>query len=483
MRAYEDLSGGQGRQIFYRAERFHARDVFGPSRPSLELAGQDHELRDFSMTGLSALGAVPPVSGQGTAPVPIRLQLDGAVLYEGIARVLRQENGPFGNTVAVQFEDGYLDVRRVLTRHHAALLRREIARTEAHELALVPPEYRQLCSETLFRLRQYRTVADRFERRIAEEFGGVVDGEMQDFIQECEERIIADWRSVWARADAMVRPLRDQPQALAAVKHFTENVLTPELMGGAIWKRSYEKPLGYPGDFQIMNYVYNWAKLGNTIYDRLLHRIGLDVAECIATRMVMVQRAIAEVAAAHPDRETRITSLGSGPACEVINTLKLPRLPGRITFTLVDQDHQALTHAYETAHPEIVRSGGRASVQCLHTTFSRLLKAGELFGSLAPQHLIYTVGLIDYLTERRARTFVTSLYEQLAPGGLLIVGNMKDTPMSNFWPMEVLTDWSIIYRTEAEMRDLTIEIPAAASIEIVDDRTGRVTMAYIRKPS
>ena len=46
---------------------------------------------------------------------------------------------------------------------------------------------------------------------------------------------------------------------------------------------------------------------------------------------------------------------------------------------------------------------------------------------LPPQDLIYSVGLIDYLSERRAAGLVRKLFELLIPGGLLIVGNMNET--------------------------------------------------------
>jgi hypothetical protein len=67
----------------------------------------------------------------------------------------------------------------------------------------------------------------------------------------------------------------DTPDVLRATKLFTEQVLTPEFMGGPIWNRSYRKPFGYPGDFQMMNYVYEWLPRGATVYEKLLHRLGL----------------------------------------------------------------------------------------------------------------------------------------------------------------------------------------------------------------
>ena len=45
------------------------------------------------------------------------------------------------------------------------------------------------------------------------------------------------------------------------------------------------------------------------------------------------------------------------------------------------------------------------------------------------------------------------MYERLAPGGLLVIGNMKaGTDM--IWPLEFIEDWSLNYRTPEEMRAL-----------------------------
>ena len=230
-----------------------------------------------------------------------------------------------------------------------------------------------------------------------------------------------------------------------------------------------------------MNQVYAWREEGATLFERLLHRLGLEVAECIATRMVMMRQTIAALCSSRGDRVTHVANIGCGPAREVVDFLKLPALPGTINFTLLDQDHAALSQAYQETYAEVVRHKGRASVNFLHTSFSQLLKAGELFGKLPPQDLIYSMGLVDYLAPKRAKTLIASLYDRLAPDGTLIVANMFTTGTGNLWPMEFLCDWSIIYRSEAEMRDLAADL-SPASIETATDSTGRVCFITLRKP-
>ena len=77
--------------------------------------------------------------------------------------------------------------------------------------------------------------------------------------------------------------------------------------------------------------------------------------------------------------------------------------------------------------------------------------ARQRAASLPPQDLIYSVGPAR-LSHRPSRaSLVQRLYDLLAPGGLLIIGNMNEMPLSNLWPMEFIADWTLQYRNEAEM--------------------------------
>jgi hypothetical protein len=148
---------------------------------------------------------------------------------------------------------------------------------------------------------------------------------------------------------------------LEATKAFTEVVLTPEMRLGAIWDRSYGKPLGYPGDYEVMNQVYDWQRCGTTVYQMLMHRLGLDVAECIKTRMEVVRDHIARLVQEKGQaRAARIMSLGSGPAREIELYLAGTSLKNRrVEFTLIDQEQAALSYAVEKTYPAGAHQGDR----------------------------------------------------------------------------------------------------------------------------
>lgn len=478
MKTYEELRGSEGRQIFFRAHRYEPRDLFKRAVPELILNQMAYRLENLSMTGLAVM--TPKSEGNlylAQQAVNVQLRLDDEVLFAGKGQVVRTAETRRGVQLGISFRDCSFNIPEVVAEYEELQIRRDLESLGQASPDLVPEAYRVLCSDVLHFLRAYKASLDRPAQT------GDASGQA-NAIAAFEDHILPRWRDLWKRANAIVEPLLDDPEAMLATKRFTEMVLTPDFMAGPIWKRSYEKPLGYPGDFQIMQMVYDWQYRGETVYEKLVHRLGLDVAECIATRMTVMREVIADTviakAGAGRDEPARITSVGCGPAREVSDYLKIGTPPGPVQFTLIDQDHDALSHAYESTYTQVMRMGGKASVNCLNVAFNQLFDTEELFGRLAEQDLIYTVGLVDYLKPRRAKVWISSLFQFLAPGGRLVISNMLKTEMSNFWAMEFITDWNVIFRTEEEMLALAEDIPAS-NVTTRLDPTGRVCMLIIEK--
>jgi hypothetical protein len=344
----------------------------------------------------------------------------------------------------------------------------------------VAAEYRAFCTDVLSLLRSHNAILVH-NRQAAGQFQHAFHPE--GAFLSCEAQLLPEWRSLWETGNQFARAAMVDRETREATKAITELVLTPELRLGAIWDRSCAKPMGYPGDFQIMNQVYDWERRGANVYEMLMHRLGLEVAECIKTRMEVVQERIAAtVFAGTRARPARILSLGSGPAREVELFLKgVCNTDGHADFTLIDQEEDALRYASEKTYPHLMRLAGRYSLQGLNISFTDILKDASGLKTLPPQDLIYSVGLLDYLTDRRAAGLVHRLYGQLAPGGLLIIGNMNETSLSNLWPMEFLTDWTLEYRDEARMLRW-VEGLDTAERWTETERTGRVRLLFARRP-
>jgi hypothetical protein len=479
---YEELSGAEGRQIFYRAERFDAARLFSGSVPQVEINRDGYRLNDLSIGGLAVIaGRTAELTCGVGEQVPIRLRLGNTVLHEGSGRICRIDPTPLGEKVALHLTDSYFDIPHIVAQSKEASLRRELDGRLGMGPGVVDPAYRQYCIDVLHLLRRYRFALEKFGAT-ANEPGDKANGaDTTDILAMCEEHILPQCRDLWRRGNELVRPLMGNPDALDATKRFTELIITPEFLAGPIWQRCYEKPLGYPGDFQVMNYAYSGRREGDTPYAKLLHGIGQDEMESIATRMMTMQQIIAQTVAERPgDEPVRITSLASGPAQEIVNYLRLRSLPRPAHFTLVDQDCHALSSAYHQTYPEVVRLKGSARVECLHASFSQLLRTNHLFKRIGTQDLIYAVGLLDYLGERTARLLLSSLYKRLAPGGRLVIANVTDGRNAFLWPAEFVCDWSLIYRNRDDMRRLTDGIDSP-EIKITEDPNGKVYFLHIKK--
>lgn len=474
MRIYEELSGAHGREVFYRAERYRVTDLFRHGRPELLLDATSYAVQDLSISGLGARAAKGtneiPIVGQS---VSVRLGISKIPIFDGRGEIARIEPTNAGLKLGVRLLDRCLDIAALVASYEKARITSDLDEWTDPE-AMVSPEYRQLCADVLYLLRRHRLILERFEATRPDEHAA------SEMLSACEERVIPRWRMLWRRGNDLVAHIAANSAAWQAAKRYTEAVLTPEFILGVFARRCYEKPLGYPGDYEAMNMAYDWRREGEHLGHQLIHRIGLEVGECIANRMILMRHAIARTISGPGDGPVRIASLGCGPAREIVDYLTIGALPSRVEFTLIDQDKSALASVYERALPEILRHNGRASIACLHSSFTELLKGGELFAKLPPQELIYSVGLIDYLTPRLGKALVESLYDRVAPGGHLLIGNMKAGRDSTLWPVEFITDWSLNYRTPLEMLELGAGL-SQASLEVIPECTGRVCVLAVKK--
>lgn len=485
MKHYEELTGGEGPRVFYRAERFRASVMLNDISPKISIANGSFDIFDLSMSGLSFFG---PKGGSWQnalhKDIPVSLNLGADEVFRGRGKVCRVERLEGQQKISVALTNGYLDIQEIIHKHDDLAVLKEVAHGLNDKSDLVPADYKQVIGDFLYLLRKTRHTLQNFEEKLAKD-GSRADERSREIILACENTVLTRWKALSKKANAIVKPLFRHPDILCAIKEYTEQVLTPELVGGKCWHRAYNKPLGYPGDYLIMNYAYELKLEGDTAYEKFCHKLGTSTGEFIATRMTMMKEAIAEKIDAcntGGGQSVNITNLGCGSAQEVANYLQSARLTSDVRFTLIDQDHDALSCAYKNTHTHAAHLGGKASVNCLHATFLEFLSTGKLFENLEPQDMIYSIGLVDYLTDNRAGRLIADLFANLKPGGTLVIGSMRDSEASLQWQIEFITDWSLVYRTEAEMLNMARKLPHDTVRELRADSTGHCHLLYLTRP-
>ena len=224
-----------------------------------------------------------------------------------------------------------------------------------------------------------------------------------------------------------------------------------------------------------------------TLYDSVVHAyLAHTLGACIRGRMNLTMNHIRDrlrEVPASADEPCEMLNLGCGAARE------LPLLFGEtdefagkhVNIHLVEQDPHALQHALELALPAAAPYEGRVNVQGLNVSFKEVLRAGALAESYGPQDVIYSLGLIDYFPLSLGKRMARDLYDRLKPGGVLTWCNVATCRETCYWPLEFLTDWTLYYRDEEEMREM-FDLPGAEiTLEMEDSR--QIWVINAKKPA
>lgn len=488
-KSYEELMGALGRAIFFRPERRRVRDLLSrDAQPQLLVEGKEYPLFDLSMNGVSL------ISRDGNQPWPIGKELDLTLLlykkevYKGRARVARVEPGPKkGSRIGFGLTNGFLDLPAILRQDEEGRLETQLRLGPEYWRTRIPKGFQEATSRAVHFLHFYRQTLDRHEARYKAAGGGGSEA-----IAALEQRALAALREPWreierAASRAALECLGDR-DVLVAAKEYTETLVTPVVLVCPLVHRAYTKPLGYSGDYQVMLYYYNNALEGDSVFARIFHKFAVEhpLSSGVRTRKDFVVEMMEKehehyLALEETDPVFRVSSLGCGPAREVSDFIgRYKGWRGQVVFTLIDQEDEALSIAFHQSQRQIQATGANAAIQCLNLSFIQVLRDPSLVPIEHSQHFIFATGLFDYLRESTAQILIRALYEQLAPGGLLAMGNAVG-PNDHFWPPEFMLDWTMLYRTREEMRRLGELLPETAEVDVVLEPGGAYYFLVARK--
>ncbi len=474
-RAYEELKGADDDvRIRYRSPRFSAADLFPVDRPSVEIQQRQFAIYDLSMTGLAVLGANDNDNAMGVGTsAAFHMRYGDRTVFEGRGRIVRAQPVNSGTILGIRLEGDYLNIDELRERHRRHLIAHALGPERARRIRLVPETFRRACADALDLVRSSKPLLT--SERILDEAG---ERALLDMV---EGEITPPWMALCHEIDQMLAAASGDEEVFTALKRYTESVVTPEFIEGAIWERAYHKPLGYPGDFGVLDYVYSKTDVGDTLYAKLLHRLGRASLLCVETRKTIMCDILArKLSAVGMTEPLRVLSIGCGASEEVRQSLFGP-INRPAIFTLLDQDERALDASFERIYPEALRFREMITVNCLQTGFQRLVNPRSINPAIPPQDVIYSLGILDYLKQPRAKRFCRTLFTLLKPGGLLVVANIQDLKDNGRWRAECIADWALIYRSRDQMAKLAQDL--GAEFDIQEDSTRNVLMLSIRKPA
>jgi extracellular factor (EF) 3-hydroxypalmitic acid methyl ester biosynthesis protein len=278
-----------------------------------------------------------------------------------------------------------------------------------------------------------------------------------------------------------------EPDLLPAHRAYGQRLLHPFLLSSPFLHRTYAKPLGYAGDYEMMNMIVRNQMNGSSLFAKFVDAFLLVQAAPQAVRNrvgFLHDRIVAETGrCARLGRKAKIFSVACGPAWEARNFLADHPLADHADIEFMDFEAETLRNVAAAVQEVKTKNHCQAAVKFTKNSVQNLLRAGGRTARPESQYdLVYCSGLYDYLNDQVCQTLNNCFYNLLKPGGLMVVGNFSpDTRHQNI--MEHFAEWFLIYRSSRELAALAPELAPPDLCAVRAESTGTNLFLEARKPS
>ena len=277
---------------------------------------------------------------------------------------------------------------------------------------------------------------------------------------------------------------RLSPEARSVEVALHRLLVQPFFLNAPTPRWSIIKPFGYPGDYQLVERLFDARPTGSSPLGVLLEAWGL---QCGPSRSHRARR---------PWACARLAALGSRTPGRPLQVLSFACGPERIlrdftgaecALTLCDFDAAALEYAAKQM-VATARQQGRAApeLRSVRQSAYRLIKdpaeARELMApTVAAQDgfdAVLVLGLLDYLDDAAVQRFVGALATVLRPGGELLLSNLHvQNPWRSF--MEYAAEWTVAHRTVEGFERLVHADGRSETLEIGPDGDSGTNLFYV----
>lgn len=309
-----------------------------------------------------------------------------------------------------------------------------------------------------------------------------VDGMLrEDLFYELASPLMDKTRSYLARLEEEAAVI--EPELAPAHRAFCQSALHPLILRAPFVFRTYTKPLGYAGDYQMVNQILDDPRQGPNTYFQIVNTAFLQAAVAAAHRnridiLVGFLKGLADEARAL-GRPMRILNIACGPAVEVQRFLDTYPEPHWLQFELLDFSAETLDWTRGQLSKRAARSAHPVEINYVQDSVHLLLKrrTGPAAERTAEFDTVYCAGLFDYLSDKVCARLMAHFASRIRPGGKLLVTNVHSDNPGKFG-MEHLLEWHLIYRDEAGLEKLLP--PQSRERKIYVDATGVNVFAEVR---
>ncbi len=220
-------------------------------------------------------------------------------------------------------------------------------------------------------------------------------------------------------------------------------------------KRAFDKPRGYPGDYQMIELFYDNQPISKGIGfcgDKFI--LNDNYVKAIRNRKDGMLEILVNYIKSSKSSSINILNIGCG-SCREIRELFLSGIKTRnkINLTLIDQDKDALDfsrYSFKKMSSHIPKNIKFKFVKENVFNFFKNKKYQNMFKG---QNIIYSIGLADYLPDLYLGRLIKSCSELLESKGQLIIAHKNIKQYKALAPAW-FCDWSFFPRNKRNLIDI-----------------------------
>jgi extracellular factor (EF) 3-hydroxypalmitic acid methyl ester biosynthesis protein len=308
----------------------------------------------------------------------------------------------------------------------------------------------------------------------------------QRAVQEIGRALVPAFDAMHERLESVSESIEEELRPVH--QNFAKRQLHPLVMCSPFAYRTYHKPLGYAGDYEMVDMILRNPYEGGSLFAKVVNLWFLSQwpARAHRNRIRHLKGLLKEETRrrAGRGRPLRVLNLGCGPAREIQEFLAEDGLCDHAQFSLLDFNEETIRHTSRVLEELKRRYHRRTLIQVQKKSVQHVLKEGAkplVEGADRSYDFIYCAGLFDYLPDRTCRQLMNIFYDWLAPGGLVTATNVEDCkPFRHM--LEFVLDWHLIYRGIKKSAALLPQQAEAGNGRIFKDPTEVNVFIEVRKP-
>jgi extracellular factor (EF) 3-hydroxypalmitic acid methyl ester biosynthesis protein len=417
-----------------------------------------------------------------------RVIMGERTLFSGRAVVRSQVDTGVSTLCEVSLDElGWNDVQlereRIVAGGLAARFSAFLA--EWWKLYRVRPEYKLVIADMQTFFLDLKLWIDQVELAIRSQPSGDRLAIEQEATAAMASAVIPAMNEIFERFESVALGLESEEQPMHRI--YMRRQLHPLLLCAPFASRAFYKPMGYAGDYEIVNMMASQRYEGGSLFAKVVNAWFLEQPPAQAHRnriRYLADQLTAEtLRTGSHNRPLRVMNIACGPAQELQLFIAEQSLSDNARVTLVDFSEETLQFARRKLEEAKAVHDRKTPLQFVRKPVQTMLKeSGRTVGrTVETQYdLVYCAGLFDYLSNQVCQRLVELMYNWLAPGGLLLATNVEPSnPLRQ--GMEHLLDWHLIYRTAAEFLALRPRDVPAEEARVYCEETGYNVFLAVRK--